>query len=300
MSRKPYEPLPVRPDADSSFIRKKIMNIPYANESEAQKLDLYYPNEGEGPFPTIVYFHGGGFFMRDKTDDQCQAFLYLTKAGYAVASCNYRLTGEAYFPSMVYDTKAATRFLRANAAAYDLDADRFVAAGQSAGGYLSAMLAATGGRGILEDLSQGNSDVSSEVQACIDWFGVVEFELQEEQLMRNGNDSFEFSNVESSVTDMFFGGKYRTITKEIKEEANILNYITESMPPTLIQHGLIDHLVPYQQSKMLEDKIWDICGHDKVRLDILPDADHDDPLFNTPENVEELRKFLDKALGISR
>ena len=300
MSRKPYQPLPVRPDADSSFIRKKLMNIPYAQESGAQKLDLYYPNEGDGPFPTIVYFHGGGFFMRDKTDDQCQAFLNLTKAGYVVASCNYRLTGEAYFPAMVYDTKAATRFLRANAATYNLDADKFVAAGQSAGGYLSVMLAATGGRGILEDLSQGNPDISSKVQACIDWFGVVEFELQEEQLRRNGNSSFKFSNVDSSVTEMFFGAKYRTITKEMKQEANILGYITESMPPTLIQHGLIDHLVPYQQSKMLEEKIWDICGRDKVRLDILADADHDDPLFNTPENVEELRKFLDKALKINR
>ena len=90
------------------------------------------------------------------------------------------------------------------------------------------------------------------------------------------------------------------ITSKMKQEANILGYITESMPPTLIQHGLIDHLVPYQQSKMLEEKIWDICGRDKVRLDILADADHDDPLFNTPENVEELRKFLDKALKINR
>lgn len=48
----------------------------------------------------------------------------------------------------------------------------------------------------------------------------------------------------------------------MKQEANILGYITESMPPTLIQHGLIDHLVP-SAVKDAGRKIWDICGRDK-------------------------------------
>lgn len=299
MAKKPYEPLPVRPLADSSFINRKIFDIPYASQSESQKLDLYYPNEGEGPFPTIVYFHGGGFFMRDKLDDQCQAFLYLTRHGFAVASCNYRLTVEAPFPACVYDTKAAVRFLRANAEKYDLDPTRFAAAGQSAGGYLSAMLAATGGRPILEDYLQGNPDTSSAVQACIDWFGCTDFAVAQEQLAANGLQSFQFSNADESVEVKFFGIRGREIPASYMAVANPVNYVTEQMPPTLAQHGLIDHLVAWQQSKLLVDRVREVCGEDRAQLDIVDEADHDDPLFNTDENVEIMRRFLVKALHLA-
>lgn len=299
LAKKPYEPLPVRPPADSSFINKKIFDIPYASQSESQKLDLYYPNEGEGPFPTIVYFHGGGFFMRDKLDDQCQAFLYLTRCGFAVASCNYRLTVEAPFPACVYDTKAATRFLRANAEKYHLDPTRFAAAGQSAGGYLSAMLAATGGRPILEDYLQGNPDTSSAVQACIDWFGCTDFAVAQEQLAANGLQSFQFNNADESVEVKFFGIRGREIPASYMAVANPINYVTGQMPPTLAQHGLIDHLVAWQQSKLLVDRIQEVCGENRARLDIVDEADHDDPLFNTDENVEVMRQFLVKALNLA-
>ena len=298
MAKKPYVPLPVRPDADSSFIQKKIYDIPYASQSEAQKLDLYFPNEGEGPFPTIVYFHGGGFFMRDKKDDQCQAFLYLTRKGFAVASCNYRLTGEAPFPANVYDTKTAVRFLRANAGKYNLDPERFVAAGQSAGGYLVAMLAATGGRPILEDFLTGNPDTSSAVQACIDWFGCSDFAVAHQQLVDNGLASFEFSNVDEPVNVKFFGIRGREIPASYMAVANPVNYVTDRMPPTLLQHGRIDHLVAWQQSQLLYDRIREVCGEDRVSFDILEEADHDDPLFNTDENVERMYQFLAKVFDL--
>lgn len=298
MGKKPYVPLPVRPLADSSFIKKKFFDIPYASQSEAQKLDLYLPEDGEGPFPTIVYFHGGGFFMRDKSDDQCQAFLYLVKRGFAVASCNYRLTGEAPFPANVYDSKTAVRFLRANAEKYNLDPNRFVSAGQSAGGYISAMLAATGGRPILEDLLTGNSDTSSAVQACIDWFGCVDFETGAEQLKENGLAGFEFTNVDESVTVKFFGIRGRDIPRPYMKIANPMSYVTDKMPPTLIQHGRIDHLVAWQQSQELRNCISEKCGEERVRFDIVEEADHDDPLFNTPENVELMYNWLVKVLKL--
>ncbi len=298
MAKKPYVPLPVRPQADSSFITHKIYDIPYGMQSEAQKLDLYLPNEGEGPFPTIVYFHGGGFFMRDKSDDQCQAFLYLVKRGFAVASCNYRLTGEAPFPANVYDTKTAVRFLRANAKKYNLDPDKFVSAGQSAGGYLSAMLAATGGRPILEDFLTGNPDTSSAVQACIDWFGCIDFETSDAQLQENGLSNFEFSNIDEPVTVKFFGIRGRDIPSSYMKIANPMSYVTDKMPPTLIQHGLIDHLVAWQQSRDLKECIAAKCGGEHVRFDIIDEADHDDPLFNTDENVDVMYNWLVKVLDL--
>lgn len=294
--RKGYKPLPVRPLADSSFIEKKIIDIPYGKQSALQKLDLYYAGDGDGPFPTIIYFHGGGFFMRDKLDDQVQAFLGLTRYGYVIASVNYRLAGEVHFPEFIYDTKAATRFLRANAEKYNLDSKRFACAGQSAGGYLAAMLAATGGRHILEDLSQGYPEVSSEVQACIDWFGCTDFEMANQQILDNGFELFRFDNTDEDVVSKFFGGKYEPITVERMREANPINYVTNLMPPTLIQHGRNDHLVAYQQSEMLYDKIIEKCGGGRAAFQIIEEADHDDPLFNTEENIQILRDFLDRVL----
>jgi len=77
-------------------------DIAYASLSKAQTLDLYLP-QGNGPFPLIVNIHGGGFMMGDKSDpvggDQ------LLANGYAVASLNYRLSGEATFPAQSWMSK---------------------------------------------------------------------------------------------------------------------------------------------------------------------------------------------------
>lgn len=295
--KKYYVPLPVRPDADSSFIDRKVYDIPYASVSPAQKLDLYYPNEGDGPFPTIVYFHGGGFFMRDKKDDQVQGFLYATRNGYAVASCNFRLTGEAPFPAMMNDACAAVAYLKNHAAELELDPDRFAVAGQSSGGYMATMFAATCHSRVFVDPALGGGDVSLAVKACVDWFGKIDFSTCAVQLEKNGRGSHEFSNAPRSRNAMFFGVETEAdITPEMLEKSCVLSYITDKMPPTLAQHGYIDHLVPVQQSEELVDKIRDMTSFENARFDIIADADHDDPLFLTDENIARVVRFLDETV----
>jgi acetyl esterase/lipase len=78
-----------------------------------------------------------------------------------------RLSGEASFPAQIEDCKAAVRWLRANAAKYNLDADRIGAWGHSAGGHLSALLGTSGGVQELEG-NGDNMSYSSRVQAvCV-------------------------------------------------------------------------------------------------------------------------------------
>lgn len=99
---------------------------------ERQKLDLYAP-AGDGPFPLIVWIHGGAFRMGDKASadpDNAVPLDYLAD-GYAVASLNYRLSQHALFPAQIEDCKAAVRWLRAHAADYKLDPQRFGAWGPS-------------------------------------------------------------------------------------------------------------------------------------------------------------------------
>ncbi|HEY5227630.1 MAG TPA: alpha/beta hydrolase, partial [Opitutaceae bacterium] len=105
----------------------------------------------------------------------------LTAKGYAVASLNYRLLnkpGEKFYSialPAVQDGKAAVRFLRANASKYNIDPRRFAVWGNSAGGFIGAMLGVTGDQPtVFDDPALGNADVSSAVQAVVVWFGAID------------------------------------------------------------------------------------------------------------------------------
>jgi acetyl esterase/lipase len=122
------------PEMNTSQIKRKWLNRQYANQSPTQKLDIYLPDAGNGPFPVIASIHGGAWMIGDKGDMQNSSMMEGLKHGYAVACINYRLSGEAQFPCQIYDCKAAIRYLRANASAYYLDANRIAAWGSCLGG----------------------------------------------------------------------------------------------------------------------------------------------------------------------
>ena len=103
----------------------------------------------------------------------------MLERGYAVVSINYRLSHEAIFPALIYDVKAAIRWIRANAAKYNFHPDKVAAWGSSSGGYLAAMLATTGDVKELEDLSMGNPKKSSRVNVAVDWYGPTDFLLMD-------------------------------------------------------------------------------------------------------------------------
>jgi hypothetical protein len=155
--------------------RRKWLDLPYADISASQKLDIYLPETGSGPFPVIVALHGGSFAAGDKRDFQIVPMLAALGRGYAVAAVNYRLIGEARFPAQINDVKAAIRWLRANAAHYALHPDKIALWGDTAGGNLAALAGVTSGSDKLEDKQLGNAQQSSEVTAVVDWYGPIDF-----------------------------------------------------------------------------------------------------------------------------
>src|SRR5262245_44043518 len=96
---------------------RRIANLEYAKVGDKNLLlDLYLPEKDEGPMPVIVGIYGGAWLAGRK--EQAQG-IRLAGRGYAVATFNYRLSGEATFPAQIEDCKAVVRWLRASAKKYN-------------------------------------------------------------------------------------------------------------------------------------------------------------------------------------
>ena len=190
----------------------------------------------------------------------------LVAAGYAVASINYRLSGEATYPAQINDAKAAVRFLRANAAQYKLNPDKFAAFGASAGGNLASLLGTTCGVDELEGADLGNAGVSSCVQAVVDWFGPIDFLTMDEEFA--GTSCPANHNDASSPESMLVGAAIQTVPDLVKT-TNPMNYIDPSDPPFLIQNGSADCNIPPVQSKNFADALSKVIGADNVTYTLI-------------------------------
>lgn len=265
-------------------------DIAYASTSAAQKLDIYLPT-GNGPFPVVINIHGGGFMVGDKANPALGD--ELLAAGYAVASINYRLAAEAKYPAQIQDAKAAVRFLRANAAKYNLDPKRVVAFGQSAGGNLAATLGTSCGVAALEGADLGNADQSSCVQAVVDWFGPTDFLQMDQQFA--GTSCPVNHDAANSPESQVIGAAIQTVPDKA-QAANPITYVSAKAPPFLIQHGTADCNVPPQQGQLLYDALKPLIGADKVTYTLLQGAGHGGSQFSAAANVKVVLDFLGGAL----
>jgi acetyl esterase/lipase len=275
--------------------KRKWLDVPYASLSPKHKLDIYLPEEGDGPFPVLLNIHGGGFAEGDKQSIQnMHNFINGINYGYAVVSVNYRLSDEAIFPAGLQDIKAAIRWLRINHNKYLLDTDRIAACGGSSGGNFAAMVCLTDKITKFDDPQLGDINIPCNVHAAVDWFGPIDFLTMDEQLNESGYGPGDHGQV-NSYESRYLGAKLSDVPLKVAL-ANPMTYIHKNMPPILIQHGRLDSLVPVQQSILFAEKLRKIVSPDKFEFDIIEGAGHGDPLFETKQNIERVFSFLDKHL----
>lgn len=270
-------------------------DIAYAKLSPSQTLDLYLP-EGEGPFPVVINIHGGGFRMGDKDMLDAPIAEALLAKGIAVASIDYRLSGEAKFPAAIEDAKAAVRFLRANAARYRLDPERFMAFGQSAGGNLASLIGTSGNAGVFDDPALGNPGVSSSVVAVIDWFGPSDFGQMDAQARAQGCPADH--GAADSPESAYLGAPVATLPVKVRA-ASPISYVDPQDPPFLLQKGAEDCMVPVGQSRLLAEALRKAGV--PASLDLLEGAGHGDmglwqPVFLSERNVARVVAFAEKHL----
>lgn len=283
-------------NADTSSVKTKYLNVAYATKSQSEKMDIYLPNSGNGPFPVIISIHGGGFMMGDKADGELTPMLKALDRGYAVVSINYRLSSEAVFPAAVNDVKAAIKYVRANASKYNLNPDKIATWGGSAGGNLSAIAGTSGDDKSLEDTSLGNANVSSKVQAVVDWFGPIYFDQMDAQFTKSGLGAANHNASDSPESKYLGATGGLTKVPDLVKKANPATYINKDNPAFFIEHGTKDGNVPTEQSKNFAADLKKVLGDSKVNLTLIEGAGHGTSEFSTTENVNKVLDFLDKNL----
>jgi len=225
----------------------------------ALKMDLYYP-ASDGPWPVLLYIHGGGWTDGDKYYVDSSP----TASGYLVTSINYRMYPDYQFPAMIEDVKCAIRSLRAHARQYNLDPQQIALVGHSAGGHLAALAG-------LADRSAG-WDVgeylgrSSRVQAVVVMAGPADL-------------AHEYPTWLNALIRDVFG-------PEQLASGSPVTYASPDDPPFLIIHGDADPVVPVKQAYLLRDALT--SADVPVELIIMPQAGHGlEPVGGLPESSGE-------------
>ena len=266
---------------------KSMVNITYSQpvsyfrKNIKLEMDILKPNR-EGKYPTVLFVPGGSFAHSYK-ENYLQQRLEIAKAGYVVASMEYRTIPDGVFPQSLEDVKAAIRFLKANADEYGIDKGKIALMGESAGGYLVAMAGVTSG---IADYDKGdNLSENSDVQAVVDIYGVTDF----------GEVDFEIEDIDECYKATFMSVKFwLNDVRNNVESTNPISYISQKTPPFLLMHGDADTLVLPNQTEMLHKALIE-KGVDSKRY-IVPGAGHSDEYWFQPEVTELIIDFLNEKI----
>lgn len=264
---------------------EQYMDVPTVeNGTDANYINITVP-KGEGPYPVIFWIHGGGWSQLDR--GSCfitNTMDYLLSQGYAVVSAEYTLSKvqdgvvlESGYPNMIYDLKAAVRYLRANADKYNLDTSFIAAMGESAGAHLAMLMGTTNGKPAYEDLTMGNADQSSDVQLMISYFGPAD--CVGDPIMAYAILGDGYTNDEAIAVSPYY-------------------QITKDAPPLYLTHGENDSTVSVEHSKKMQERATALLGEDNVTAVFYEDAPHANiKVYDSDAAILNVAQFLNDHLA---
>lgn len=205
------------------------------------RADLYLSLKAVKPTPVLINIHGGGW--RSGVKETQGGFNSFFKAGFAVANMEYRLSGQATAPAAVEDTRCMLIYLIKNSKSLNIDPNKIIIMGGSAGGHLALM------GGLLANDHRFDTNCSGveniKVAAIIDKYGIA--------------DVWDWTygpEHKSSSPKLWLGDKVND--NAFIQSVSPMSYLTKNSPPIFIIHGDADPTVPYQQSVDLYKKLQDL------------------------------------------
>ncbi len=247
------------------------------NGNGRQSLD-YYPitglaslaaagvstKEAAGARPVLVWFHGGGWVINDKTNIEPIAFDIAEMGGFHLVSVGYRLAGQGQdpWPGMIREIKSAIRWLKINAAELGIDPDLIIVTGESAGAHLAAMLASSAGVPNLEGTV--NPGATSDVAGAVLFYGPYEFETISDQgldLVLDGTCTVDTLNpltiwiLLDCPLDPFSLDPLSGCKNDDLVEASPVTHIDMTDPPMFAASGTSDCFVPWMQVNDLNNAL---------------------------------------------
>lgn len=275
-------PPPVEPD---------FKDVNYAGDDlEAHRLDIYLPKTEGKTFKAVIAIYGSAWFSNNmKGITYFSLGKPLIDAGFAVVCLNHRSSTDAKFPAQIEDVKGAIRFIRANAAKFNIDASFIGITGFSSGGHLSSLAGVTIGDEKLEGTVGGNLNVSSKVDAVVDWFGPVD--------MAHMNKC-EGVNDEKSPEAVLIGGAPKDNPEKIAEISPV-TYVSKlkNAPKFLVIHGDADNVVPYCQSVNFSEELKKIGA--LTEFITVPNGQHGPITFNE-ETYKKMTDFFKEQAHIQK
>ena len=202
------------------------------------KLDVWQKQEAKEPVPTLIYIHGGGWIFGDRTGATLQFLPYL-QMGWNVVNVEYRMASASLAPAAVEDCRCALRWVVQHAAEYNIDTNRIVLTGHSAGGHLSLTTGLLTPQAGLDNQCFGTETLK--VAAIINWYGI------------------------SDVADLIAGPNLKNYAVQwvgsqperaaIAKRVSPLTYVHAGNPPVFTVHGDADPVVPYSQAVRLHQAL---------------------------------------------
>jgi acetyl esterase/lipase len=260
-----------------------VLDMPYVEHpfkgsipASTQMLDLYVP-KGDGPFPLIVWIHGGAWKGGCKDGQGAEIAAKWLPEGFAIASLDYRFVWDAPFPGMFQDCIDAVAWLRGHAAAYHLDAARVGVIGHSAGAHIAGVVAMAEG-------GSGYANTGPPVQATVLWAGYYDL-TRETGPWRPGA---MIDNPRDDFTNLY---PNRAYDPAIAKKMSPVYLIHPAAPPVLLVHGDKDTTAPLIQSQMFADALHK-AGM-TVTLTNYPDYNHN--LWH-PDVFAEALTFFKRTL----
>jgi acetyl esterase/lipase len=200
------------------------------------RIDLYFNPTTTEPAPIVLHIHGGGWNHGAKESQS--GFSSYFKAGFAVANVEYRLVQVAPAPAAIEDIRCAINYIKTHAKELNVNPDKIVISGGSAGAHLALM------GGLLENDRRFDTNCKSNtnmrVAAIISNFAPSDFQ------------SLLVSTLTSSLTKWLANN---VNNEEFVASVSPITHIKKSSPPVFIVHGNADPIVPYGQSVTLHNKL---------------------------------------------